>query len=245
MSQKKESIEQPTHNRTIDENSDRENIISNTQSQQFKTVENTKMVFEEDPQTQSTKEVNLKKSLQQSYSQEEKNNNQNIPSSIEELKRDDNDDEQQQDAYDSNAFNQDVDAVDEVIEEKDEEEDEERKTGNPLKHRSRMPPQQVSNPSTMQGDNSIPGPPGPAGSAGNNSMGSQSRIRVTLTQEGQKLNIDEDQEEHNESPGLLAQQPRPTLTQGQFNTAQIDPNAGRPSIDSTPNPPIQEMVNME
>ena len=76
-------------------------------------------------------------------------------------------------------------------------------------------------------------------------MGSQSRIRVTLTQEGQKLHIDEDQEENNESPGLITQQPRPTLTQGQFNTAQIDPNAGRPSIDSTPNPPIQEMVNME
>ena len=64
MSQKKESIEQPTHNRTIDDNSERDNIISNTQSQQFKTVENTKMVFDDDPQTQSNKEVNLKKSLQ-------------------------------------------------------------------------------------------------------------------------------------------------------------------------------------
>lgn len=43
---------------------------------------------------------------------------------------------------------------------------------------------------------------------------SQSRIRVTLTQEGQDLPIEDDRDE-NESP--IIQQPRPTLTQGQFN----------------------------
>ena len=47
----------------------------------------------------------------------------------------------------------------------------------------------------------------------NNSMGSQSRIRVNLTHEGQKLQMDDDNdnEEHTESPGLMPSQ-RPTLT---------------------------------
>ena len=30
-----------------------------------------------------------------------------------------------------------------------------------------------------------------------------------------------------------------------FNPNGVDPNLGRPSIDSTPNPPIQEMANLE
>ena len=78
--------------------------------------------------------------------------------------------------------------------------------------------------------------------ANSNIAGSQSRIKVTLTQEGQKMNLDEDNEEHAESPGLINQQPRPTLNQQRQFAMGHD---GRPSHDSTPNPPIQEMANME
>ena len=63
---------------------------------------------------------------------------------------------------------------------------------------------------------------------------------MTLTQEGQKLNFDDEEHEHADSPGL-SQQPKPTLNQTQFQNMQD----GRPSIDSTPKPPIQEMVNIE
>ena len=51
LSEKKGSINPPKHNQTIDQDSSKEKIISNTQSQQFKTVENTHMVLDDEIQT--------------------------------------------------------------------------------------------------------------------------------------------------------------------------------------------------
>ena len=75
LSEQKQSFDNnplPMPNKTIDDNSDKEQVISNTQSQQFKTVENTKIVFEDELQTHSSKDVGLKKTLKQSNSQDDR-----------------------------------------------------------------------------------------------------------------------------------------------------------------------------
>ena len=99
------------------------------------------MVFDDDPQTQSNKEVNIKKSLQQSYSNEEKQLATGMNPSAESIKEDNQEEVKDSIQQSAARFDEDVGAVDEVIEEKDEEQEEERKTGNPERHsRQRVNP---------------------------------------------------------------------------------------------------------